>query len=97
MSSIKAIGDELTGLKASLLEVCYFLDFVAGKIAILSSDIEWCIQIATPAKSVSFMKRAAETRFKAASEEGLSDDLCEPTRIIGIGKSSKMNANAAAV
>ena len=38
----------------------------------------------TPFVSVSTINFTAAKRFTAASEDGLSYDLCDPTRIIGI-------------
>jgi hypothetical protein len=41
--------------------------------------------------------RMAEIRFNEASDEGLSEDLCEPTNIIGTGVFFNAKLNAAAV
>jgi len=79
------MGKAFIGLKASLLEVCIFLDFVGGRIKQESSEEEECMQIATPLKSDFKMKKTALRRLLLASEDGRSDERCEPTRRMGQG------------
>ena len=67
----------------------------AGNIEQKSSDIESCMHIATPAKSVLTINFDAHTRFIAASELPRSEDLWAPTNTIGIGVSSTINERAA--
>ena len=87
----------MIGLKASLLEVCIFLVFVAGRMKQWSSDEEECMQIATPLKSDSRMNFTALSRFEEESEEPLSEERCEPTNIMGIGGFSSIKDKAAEV
>src|SRR3989338_198107 len=94
---ILAIAVEFIGLKASLLDVCIFLHFVPGRMMQESSFMFSCMQIATPEKSAFAINFAAQTRFTAASELGLSELLCEPTRITGIGRLSSIKERAALV
>src|SRR3989338_5629581 len=90
------MGVSLIALNASRAEECILRVLHAGKIAHESSESELCMHIATPAKSVFAMNCAAHNRFIAASELGLSELLCAPTKITGIGHSSSANESAAA-
>ncbi len=73
---ILAIGESLIILKASLLEVCIFLTFVAGIAMHVSSEVVSC-----PINAISAMSEvayfAAQSRFRAASVEALSMDRWE--------------------
>src|SRR3989344_2705372 len=90
-----AIGLSLTGLNASLLEECNLYVLQAGKIIQFSSLMFSCMHIATPAKSVLVINSAAHIKFIAASLLPLSELLCAPTNITGIGIFSRMNDMAA--
>src|SRR3989338_929150 len=92
-----AIAVVLTGLKASLLEVCIFLHFNPCKITQLLSSDDSCMQIATSAKSVSAINFAAHIKLNDASLLPLSELLCAPTRITGIGREFRIKLNAADV
>src|SRR3989344_3472560 len=89
------MGMSFIALNAPRSEECILRVLQAGSIAHLSSELELCMQIATPAKSVFAMNLAAHIRFIPASELGLSELLCAPTNITGIGHSSSVNARAA--
>ena len=69
----------------------------AGRIKQDSSLKFSCMQTATSAKLLLAMKCAAQIKFNAPSVLGLSEDLCEPTKITGMFKSSKIKDKAAAV
>src|SRR3989338_7253064 len=83
--STSAIGVSFTALNASLREECNFLVLHAGSIAHLSSELELCMQRATPAKSVFVMNSAAQIMFCAAALLPLSELRCAPTKITGVG------------
>src|SRR5512135_3755516 len=84
-------------LKASLLLVWFFLTRVAQLHAISSSLELLCITTKNPGECISIKNLVAAIKFNAASEDGLSDDLCEPTKATGFGNPAKENANADAV
>jgi hypothetical protein len=63
----------------------------------ISSEVVACIATYTPQRSDLSTNNAALIRFKAASDEGLSEDLCAPTNTIGIGIFCKAKLSADAV
>ena len=80
---IFAIGESFMGWKASLLEVCIFLTFVAVSAWQKLSSRFACPISATSAMSlVAYF--AAHIRFRCASVEALSIDLWEYVRAIGL-------------
>src|SRR3989344_1943512 len=89
-----AIGCVFIGLNASLLVECIFFVFVAGRIKHDSSSIEECMQIPTSLKSDSRINLTARNKFRKESDDGLSEDLCEPTRRTGVDKPSNAKDNA---
>ena len=74
-----------------------FLVLQAGRITDEVSFGEAWVHIATPLKSVSLINLAAWIRFWDASVDGLSDDLCAPTKITGMLIFSNINESAAEV
>src|SRR5579883_2253798 len=90
-------GGPPTVLKASLLLVWFFLTRVAQLHAISSSLELLCIATNIPGEWLFTKNLVAAMRLDAASEDGLSDDLCEPTRTMGFGNPDKENAKADAV
>ena len=54
-----------------------------------SSDESACIAMNTPENSDLVANTVAPSRFSAASEEGLSEDLWAPTNTTGIGRFCK--------
>src|SRR3989344_5824824 len=76
LDEISAIGLSFITLNASLLEVCIFLVFVAGIAThISSSEFLWPIIATSAISEVAYL--AAQIKFRLASLEALSMDLCE--------------------
>ncbi len=66
-------------------------------MAILSSLESACMATNTPEKSAFTARFAAPMRFRNASDEGLSDDLCDPTMKRGTGSPLRAKLRPAAV
>ena len=82
---------------ALLLLVWFFLTLVPKWHAIASSVSLWCITMKIPLVSTLTANLIAAKRLTAASDDGLSDDLWEPTSIIGIGNPESANDKNAEV
>ena len=82
---------------ASRLLEWFFLTLVPMCRATLSSDDVSCIATITCAIGECAAAYIAEIRFRAASELGLSELLCEPTSITGLLSPLNAKLRAAAV
>jgi hypothetical protein len=95
-SEISAKGSPFIILNASLRDVCIFLAFVPGIAMHVSSFVSLC-----PISAISAMSDvayfAAQIRFRLASVEARSIDLCENVRAIGLFGFCMKNESAAAV
>src|SRR5579885_2069271 len=90
-------GGPPTVLNASRLLVWFFLTRVAQLHAISSSLELLCIATKIPGDPTLIKNLVAAIKFDAASEDGLSDDLCDPTNTTGFGNPARENARADAV